>query len=122
MPDQTTTAIAVALASRAAEAAFGGAKDAFTALVRLIRERFSRDENARKALDSATKAPRDPAAVAALAGALDRLASEDPEFAARMRQLWRQVTPEGNVTNFIGTANGPVVQGRDFGDIHFGGS
>jgi hypothetical protein len=123
MPDQIMTAIAVALASKTAETVFGGAKDAFTTLARLVRERFSHDENARKALDSAKNAPHDPAAVAALVEALDRLASADPEFAIQIRHLWHQFALEGNVMNSIGSSKGPAVQARDIhGDIHFGKS
>ena len=124
MPDPIMTVIAATLASKTTETVFAGAKGALTALARLVRERFSHDENARKALDSAKNAPHDRAAVTALAGALDRLASADRESAARVRHLWREVevAAEGNVMNSIGTSYGPVVQGRDFGDIHFGKS
>jgi hypothetical protein len=53
MPDQIMTAIVDALAGKTADAMFGGGKEAFTALVSLIRERFSHDDKARKALESA---------------------------------------------------------------------
>ena len=80
-------------------------------------------KNARKALDSAKNAPHDPAAVAALVEALDRLASADPEFAIQIRHLWHQFALEGNVMNSIGSSKGPAVQARDIhGDIHFGKS
>jgi hypothetical protein len=48
MPDPIMTAIATALASKTTETVFAGAKGALTALARLVRERFSHDENARR--------------------------------------------------------------------------
>ncbi len=124
MPDQIMTAVAVALAGKATEAMFGGARDAFTALVRLVRERFGRDEDARRALESAENAPHDPAAVAALARELARVASADLGFDAEIRDLWPRIAAGGEVVNMVtGKVNGPVIQARDVqGGIRFGGS
>ena len=122
MPDQIMTAIAAALAGKTADEVFSGGKDAFTALVRLIRERFSHDDKARKTLESAQNAPDDPAAVDALARELDRLASVDPEVGRQISRLGSLVAP-GSVLNMVtGPVNGgTVVQMRDVhGGIHIG--
>jgi hypothetical protein len=121
MADQIVTAIAVALAGKTADTVFSGGKEAFTALARLIRERFSTDDTARKALESAQNAPDDPAALDALTWELDRLASMDPEIARQISQL-RFLGAQGGVVNMVtGTVKGPVIQTRDnYGGIHIG--
>lgn len=122
MPDEIMTAIAVALAGKSADAVFSGGKEAFTVLVRLIRERFGHDDKARKALESAQNDPNDPAAVDALTRELDRLASADPEIARKISQL-RTVAARGSVLNMVtGSVNGgTVIQARDIdGGIHIG--
>lgn len=122
MPDQIMTAIAVALAGKTADTAFTGGKEAFTALARLIRERFGRDDKTRNALESAQNAPDNPAALNILTQELDRLASMDPEIARQISQL-RSLVAQGSVLN---TVIGPVkdstvIQTRDnYGGIHIG--
>jgi hypothetical protein len=122
MPDQIVTAIAVALAGKSADTLFSGGKEAFTALARLIRERFGTDDKTRKALESAQNAPDDPATLDALARELDRLASMDPEI-ARQISLLRFLGTQGDVVNIVtGTVkHGSVIQTRDnYGGIHIG--
>jgi transposase len=122
MPDQIMTAIAVALAGKTADTVFSGGKEAFTALARLIRERFGRDDKERKVLESAQNAPDDPAALDALTQELDRLASMDPEIAEKISQL-RSLVAQGSVQNMVtGTVkDSTVIQTRDnYGGIHIG--
>ncbi|HTU72602.1 MAG TPA: hypothetical protein VMG38_03705 [Trebonia sp.] len=119
MPDQIMTAIAAALAGKTADAVFSGSKDAFSALVRLIQGRFTRDDRARATLESARKAPDDPAALEALAREVDRLAAVDREVSSRISQLGPLVAPGSVVNTVTGTVNGPVFQARDIqGGIH----
>ncbi len=122
MPDEIMSAIAAALAGKTADAVFSGSKEAFSGLVRLIRQRFGHDDKARKVLKSAQHAPDDPAAIDALTRELDRLASSDPEIARQISQLRTAVT-QGRVMNTVaGSVNhGIVVQARDIdGGIHIG--
>ena len=122
MSDQIMTAIAVALAGKTTDTVFSGGKEAFTALLRLIRERFGTDAKAREALESAQKAPDDPIALDTLTRELVRLASTHPEIAGLISQL-RFPVAQGGVLNMVtGTVqNGPVIQTRDnYGGIHIG--
>lgn len=122
MPDEIMTAIAAALAGKTADAVFSGSKEAFTGLVRLIRQRFGHDDKACKVLKSAQHSPDDPAAMDTLARELDRLVSSDPEIARQISQL-RTVVTQGRVLNTVtGSVNGgTVVQARDInGGIHIG--
>jgi hypothetical protein len=121
MPDQIMTEVATVLATKATEAALSGGKKALTALIRLVRERFQHDPEAQEALEAAELQPGDAAAVAGLAQALNKLASEDPEFDAEIRELWPQVAIEADVVNTVtGTVGGHVVQARDIqGGIRF---
>jgi hypothetical protein len=120
MPDQIMTAIAVALAGKTADTVFSGGKESFAALARLIRERFGRDDKAKKALESAQNAPENPAALNALAQELDRLASMDPEIAEKIGQL-RPLVAYGSVRNMVTgmVKDSTVIQTRDnHGGIH----
>jgi hypothetical protein len=122
MPDQIMTAIAVALAGKTADTVFSGGKETFTALARLIRERFGRDDKAQEALKSAQNTPDNPAALDALTQELDRLASMDPEIAEKISQL-RSLIVHGSVQNMVtGTVkDSTVIQTRDnYGGIHIG--
>jgi hypothetical protein len=62
----------------------------------------------------------------ALAEVLITRADTDAEFLHELRSWWEQARTlhlgDGNITNTIsgGTQHGPVLQGRDFGDITFG--
>lgn len=128
MPDPLLSSVATAVASRAAELAVQGGKEACAALVRLVRERFSRDKEATAALETAQRNSADRVAVAGLAEALQRLASEDAAFAARIRELWPLASAEmsaadgGVVSPATGSVGGHLVQARDVrveGGMHF---
>jgi hypothetical protein len=124
MSDQIMTAIAVALAGKTADTMFSGSKDALTALARLIRERFGHDDKAQKVLESAQKAPDDPAELEALTRELDRLASMDPVIAKEISQL-RSLVVHGSVQNIVtgATKDSTIIQTRDnYGGIHIGNS
>jgi hypothetical protein len=70
--------------------------------------------------------PADEQRAAALAEVLIARASADIEFRQALQNWWDQArmlrTGDGNIANTIsgGTQQGPVLQGRDFGDITFG--
>jgi hypothetical protein len=129
MADEITTALAAALAGKAAEAALGGARDAWNTLVRLIRQRFARDDAAAAALEAAQAQPEDQSAVQELSRALGRVAAADPGFAQRVRTLWPLASAElsardGGVVNVAtGTIGGHLIQARDLhvqGGMHLG--
>lgn len=73
-------------------------------------------------------APKDQQNAMALAEALLARSEADEEFRRALESWWQQAEPIranlsiGNVTNTIsgGTQHGPVLQGRDFGNISFG--
>jgi hypothetical protein len=129
MSDPVISSIAAVVAGKAAEAAVQGGMSACTALVRLVRERFSRDKEARTALEAAKSKPEDAAAVAGLALVLERLVLADAGFGARLRELWPQAAAElsaregGVVNSATGSIGGHLMQARDVqveGGLHFG--
>jgi hypothetical protein len=129
MPDPVISSVAAAVAGKAAEAAMQGGKAACAALVRLVRDRFSRDKGATAALEEARRNPEDETAVAGLAWALERLVSADADFATRVRELWPQAAAElsategGVVNSATGSVGGHLMQARDVqveGGLHFG--
>lgn len=130
MAEELMLAVASALAGKAAEAAFQGARGAWGALVRLVRERFACDDrDAVAALEAVRERPRDEAVVRELAAALSRIAGVDTGFAAELRALWPQARVElsatgGGVANSSsGTVGGHLVQARDLhvqGGLHLG--
>lgn len=75
------------------------------------------------------QAPGDERRAVALAEALLARSGADDEFRRALESWWQQAGPIravlniGNVTNTIsgGSQQGPVVQGRDFSNITFGG-
>ncbi|MFY7067889.1 hypothetical protein ACOQFV_18705 [Nocardiopsis changdeensis] len=130
MADPVTIALATAvvtgMASKISERASEAVGEGLKRLRRAVFKRFRGDEAAQDALDEAMLDPDDLAAVEAVAGHLERIAAQDPEIGALVRELGAQVEVgqegEGNVVNQIhGDVSGRarVVQGRDFhGDIH----
>jgi hypothetical protein len=129
MPDQFLSAVATAVAGKAAELAVQGGKNACASLVKLIRERLGCDKDATAALETASGHSQDNAAVAALALALERLTAQDADFAARLRTMWPSVEAElsardgGMVNSATGTVGGHLMQARDVsveGGLHFG--
>ena len=129
MPDPVISSVAAAVASRAADLAVQGGKEACATLVRLIRERFGRDKAAAAALEAACGSPQDETAIARLALELERLVLADASFAARVRELWPRAAAElsvrddGMVNSAPGTVGGHLMQARDIrveGGLHFG--
>ncbi|SFQ43902.1 hypothetical protein SAMN05421810_107179 [Amycolatopsis arida] len=115
MPEPVLVSIAAALAGRAVGK-----------LYQLVREKFAGDPDATAALEAAEGAAADSSEVRELSTKLDRAATTDPEFAARLRAEWERVkveqhAAEGGVTNQVsGQVSGPVVQARDIqGGIRF---
>jgi hypothetical protein len=128
-PDPVIASIAAAVAAKVAEAALHGGKEASAALVRTIRERFGRDKDAKIALETAQRIPEDEAAIAVLARELERVAAEDAAFAARIGELWPEVSAElsagdsGVVNSVTGSVGGHLMQARDVqveGGLRFG--
>lgn len=118
MTPDIMAAVAAALAGKAVESTWSGGKKALAALTQTVRERFDRDDKARKALDDAQRV-QDDAAIAELIQALHRVAAADPDFAARVQDLWPRVATEVNIVS--GTVGGHLVQARDIhGGIRFG--
>jgi hypothetical protein len=74
------------------------------------------------------QAPKDQQKAVALAEALLARSETDDEFRRALESWWQKAEPIRtklsieNVTNTIsgGTLQGPVLQGRDFGNISFG--
>ena len=132
MADEIMLSVAAALAGKAAEAAFQGARSAWGSLVRLVRDRLAGDETAVAVLEQAQAHPADQAAVERLALALERAATADAEFGVWVRDLWPRARVElsardGGVVNASsGTVGGHLVQARDLhvqgglnlGDVH----
>ncbi|MGD0062604.1 MAG: hypothetical protein ABSB76_04080 [Streptosporangiaceae bacterium] len=129
MPDPIISAVAAAVAGKAAEAAMQAGQEACAALVRLVRDRLGRDKKAATALEAAGRHPEDEAALADLARALERLAAADGDFASRLRELWSRAAAEltvsqGSVVNSAtGSVGGHLMQARDVqveGGLQFG--
>jgi len=74
------------------------------------------------------QAPGDQPKAVALAEALLARSGADDEFKRALEAWWQQAEPIrasiGNVANTIigGTQNGPVLMGRDFSNLTFGGA
>ncbi len=129
MTDPVVSSVAAVVAGKVAEAAWESGKAALAALIRAVRERLSRDENAAAALDAADNNPEDEGAVAGLEQELSRITATDAGFAARVRELWPQVAVElsagdgGVVNSAAGSVGGHLIQARDLrieGGLHFG--
>lgn len=129
MSDPIISSVAAAVAGKAAEAAIQGGKTACAALIKLVRERFSRDKEATAALETAYGNPADTAAVAGLELVLERLVLADADFDAQIRELWPQAAAElsasegGVVNSATGSVGGHLMQARDVqveGGLHFG--
>jgi hypothetical protein len=129
LPDPVMSSVAAAVAGKAAEAAWEGGKTACAALIRVVRERFSRDGDAMAVLEAADDNPGDEAAVGGLAFQLVRLTAADTDFAARVQELWPQASVElsagdsGTVNSSTGSVGGHLIQARDLhidGELHLG--
>jgi hypothetical protein len=129
MLDPVMSSVAAAIAGKAAEAAWEGGKTACATLIRVVRERFSCDEQAAAVLQAADDNPGDEAALAGFALELGRLAAADAGFAAQVREVWPQVAVElsagdnGVVNSSAGSVGGHLVQARDLrieGGLHLG--
>jgi hypothetical protein len=127
--DPIMLSVASALAGKAAEAAVDGGKNAWCALVRMVRARFSGDAQAVATLELAQARPDDAARVQDLASVLSRIAVADIEFGARVHTLWPSASAElsaqdgGVVNSMTGTVAGHLIQARDLrieGGLHFG--
>jgi hypothetical protein len=128
--DPFILSIATTVASKAADAVVEGGQNACAALVKLVREHFSRDKAAAAVLETASSNPENEAAVADLAETLERLALADADFEGRLRKLWPTVEAElsasegGVVNSATGSVGGHLMQARDVriesGGLHFG--
>jgi hypothetical protein len=121
------TAVALTLATKAAEGLAAGGKAAFAALARLIKRRFQEHGPAQAALAEAEADPANATRIQSLREQLAQAAAEDPAFGHELRRLWRDLAPHltadtGGVVNILsGSVGGNVVQARDVqGGISFG--
>ncbi|HET6500889.1 MAG TPA: hypothetical protein VFG87_09025 [Amycolatopsis sp.] len=110
MPEPILTTIATALATKAA-----------TGLYDLVKQKFSKDPEATRALEAAEAAPQEAEPIRVLAERLAAAQAQDPGFAEALRTGWAQHAEGGGVINQIsGTVHGKVVQARDIhGNISF---
>ncbi|MGC4808787.1 hypothetical protein [Micromonospora sp. DT233] len=120
------TAATTIVAWTTTELAQGG-RQAVSALVDFLRDRFRREPGARDVIEGIVHHPSQDAA-RRLAEVLDHEALRDPAFGAEFRARWERtdavVTADtGGVANSIsGDVSGPVVQAREIhGGISFGG-
>jgi hypothetical protein len=127
--DEIMMSIASALAGKAAEVTFSAVSGAWRRLLHLAGDRLARDSRGGAALESAREHPDDADALRELAGALERIAKADGDFAATVRGLWTQSRLElsasgGGVVNVSsGTVGGHLIQARDLsvqGGLHLG--
>ena len=126
--DPVTTAVAVAVTTKAVEGLSEAGKAAFKALVRLVRGKLSSGPSATDVLARAQQGPGE--ARQELIEALRQAAADDVVFHAELRRLWQTVLnersdpPAGGVVNHVSaTVSGTVVQARDvYGGISLGRS
>ncbi|HUR09669.1 MAG TPA: hypothetical protein VM347_44525 [Nonomuraea sp.] len=110
MPEPILMSIATTLATKAA-----------TALVDVVKNKFSGDKKATAALESAQATPTDAPRVKALAERLEEAVQADPAFARALNAEWSHVELHDHksattVTNTVsGRVTGKVLQA---GDIH----
>src|SRR2546421_2614774 len=130
MIDPVTTAIAVAVVTKAVDGLSDAGKAAFAALGRLVRRKLADGEESHAALVRAEAHPADQAGRNGLAEMIGGAAQHDPVFAEELRRLWQRVQEERiSVTNapvfnsVSGDVQGGVVQARDIqGGVSFGRS
>jgi hypothetical protein len=128
MADEIMTAVASALAGKAADAVAGSVRGAWGKLILLIRGRLTRDGSA-AVLARAQAGPPDEARISQLAEVLERVAAADSGFAEQVRALWPQAEAEllaeagGTLNISSGTVGGHLLQARDLhveGDLTLG--
>ena len=115
MPEEIMMAVASALAGKAADAVWHGAKEALERVVSLARRRLSGDPAASDALKRAKAGPDREAALPEIVRLLSKLAEEDPLFAAELRALgWAEPIKNSQVTNTnTGKVGGHLIQAGD---------
>jgi hypothetical protein len=121
----TLSVVLLAVVTGASEAAGG---QLLSALASLIRRPWHRkaSPSGEAELEALQASPDDQRKALQLAEVLLARSSADAEFGQGLQSWWVQAEPlrasAGDVTNTIsgGTQHGPVLQGRDFGDITFG--
>lgn len=128
MADPVMIAIAAALAGKATQGLLSGARSAWGALLRLIKDQAGDDPIIAAALTAAENQPEDQSRIDLLGEVLEQRAQRDPAFDDQLRSLWEQTQPElraehgGTINEIAGTVSGHVVQARDIeGGITFGG-
>ncbi|RSM56773.1 hypothetical protein DMB66_32985 [Actinoplanes sp. ATCC 53533] len=122
-------AVALALATGAANGLTEAGRAAFAALTGLVRRRFQGRESAQAVLaEVETEAKTaDYTRVQALRDELARTVADDPAFDEQLRRHWADLRPHltvdtgGVVNNLSSSVGGNVVQARDVhGGISFG--
>jgi hypothetical protein len=107
MPEPILTAVATALATKAA-----------TGLYDLVKAKFARNSHAEAELEAAAEAPDDPQRIEALATRLAEAERSDPEFGAALRTQYaiiihNQQLSSGKVINQVTGNADKLVQARD---------
>jgi hypothetical protein len=128
MDDEIMTAVASALAGKAADAVAGSVQGAWGKLIRVIRGRLAREGSA-AVLAQAQAGPPDEAKISQLFQVLERVAAADPGFAEEVRALWPQAQAEllaeagGTLNISSGTVGGHLLQAQNIrveGDLTLG--
>ena len=121
----TLSVVLLAVVTGASEAVGG---QLLSGLASLIRRPWHRKAlpSGEAELEALQASPDDQRKALRLAEVLLARSDADAEFGQGLRSWWVQAEPlrdsAGDVTNTIsgGTQHGPVLQGRDFGNITFG--
>ena len=107
MPEPVLTAIATALATKAA-----------TGLYDLVKAKFAKNRPAKAEIEAAIETPEDTSRIQALAARLAEAERTDPEFGAALRAQWativhNQQSTSADVTNTVLGNVAKLVQARD---------
>lgn len=122
MADPVVMAVVTAVSAKGAEALAAGARSAWSALVRLVKDRLTREPDGPAALNAALAAPGQHPARQQLIAVLSRVMDTDPGFAQQLRTAWSDAAAvsadHGGVVNHMSGHAQKVVQTRDvFGNV-----
>jgi hypothetical protein len=124
MTDPISVAIVAAVAGKAVEVVGEPAREAVTAIVGKVRERF-RGRPEERVLAAAEAEPDSSARLDDLTAALRAAMADDPAFGASLRGMWDQArthatADRGGVVNvFHGQAKNHLSVGEIHGDVTF---
>jgi hypothetical protein len=118
--DDMLTSLAVSLASHMMEDGLGAA---WSALVRLVKERASRHPETQAAIEAAVARPDDATRVDRLADELHHITDSDEAFRVALTRLWPEAKAELAQPKVSNQVNGIVMGGGiiQAGTAHFAG-